>query len=47
MTKKYKSALAQLFPGVKPTQCPLYFRYNSKMLRDLRIEKEVDSDGKA
>ena len=42
------SALAQMLLGVKHTvQGPIFFTYNGKLLRDLRVEKEVDSDGKA
>ena len=48
MTKKDKYALAQILLGIDHSvSSPLYFTYNSKLLRDLRVEKEVDSDGKA
>ena len=41
------SALAQMLLGVKhAVQGSIFFTYNGKLLRDLRIEKEVDSDGK-
>ena len=47
MTKKDESALAQILLGIDHSvPSPLCFKYNSKLLRYLRIEKEADSDGK-